>query len=51
MHLQEDGRCTNAFELIATKEMLKAAYLVLKSKPGMMTPGTDDETLDGIDTK
>ena len=46
--LQEDGRCTNAFNLISDKEILKSAYLELKSKPGMMTKGIDQETLDGI---
>lgn len=30
--------------------MLIAAYLKLKSKPGMMSPGVDEETLDGINT-
>lgn len=49
--LQEDGRCTNAFKLISDKEILKAAYNKLKSKPGMMTKGSDEETLDGIDHK
>lgn len=49
--LQEDGRCANAFNLISSPEMLKAAYAILKSKPGMMSKGTDEETLDGIDTK
>jgi retron-type reverse transcriptase len=28
--------------------MLIAAYLEIKSKPGMMSKGSDDETLDGI---
>lgn len=28
--------------------MLIAAYSNIKSKPGMMTKGTDDVTLDGI---
>lgn len=49
--LQEDGRCTNAFNLISDKEILMAAYWKLKSKPGMMTKGSDDETLDGIKTE
>jgi group II intron reverse transcriptase/maturase len=48
LKLQEDGLCTNAFNLISEPKMLKAAYLAIKSKPGMMTEGTDDETLDGI---
>lgn len=43
-----DGRCTNAFKLITSKSILLAAYWMLKSKPGMMTKGSDQETLDGI---
>jgi len=46
--LQEDGKCTNAFNLISDVRILKAAYFKLKSKPGMMTEGSDGETLDGI---
>lgn len=49
--LQEDGRCTNAFKLVSDKDILIAAYLKLKSNPGMMTPGVDEETLDGINTE
>lgn len=51
MTFQEDGRCTNAYKIISTKSVLLAAYLALKSKPGMMTKGVDQETLDGIDMK
>lgn len=32
-------------------EILKIAYLMIKSKPGNMTEGVDKETLDGIDGK
>lgn len=46
--LQEDGKCINAFNIISSPEMLIAAYSNIKSKPGMMTKGTDDVTLDGI---
>jgi group II intron reverse transcriptase/maturase len=48
LKLQKDGLCTNAFNLISDPNMLKAAYLTIKSKPGMMTEGSDEETLDGI---
>lgn len=48
LELQSDGLCTNAFNIISDPRILKAAYLVIKSKPGMMTKGTDNETLDGI---
>jgi len=48
LKLQSDGKCTNAFNLISDPEILRAAYLAIKSKPGMMTEGVDEETLDGI---
>jgi len=51
MTYHEDGRCTNAFNLITSKPILMAAYWALKSKPGMMTKGIDEETLDGINIK
>lgn len=51
INLQEDGKCTNAFKLISDKKLLIAAYLELKSKPGMMTKGSEEETVDGIDDK
>ena len=44
----QDGRCTNAFEVIAKYETLLMAYESIKSNPGNMTKGVDDETLDGI---
>lgn len=46
--LQSDGKCINAFNLISSPEMLIAAYSTIKSKPGMMTKGSDEVTLDGI---
>lgn len=42
------GRCTNAFKILSRPDVLQAAYEKLKSKPGMMTPGVDRTTLDGI---
>lgn len=51
MTYHEDGRCTNAFNLITSKPMLLAAYWSLRSKPGMMTKGSDEETLDNISMK
>lgn len=51
LKLQKDGLCTNAFNLISDPGMLRAAYLAIKSKPGMMTEGSDKETLDGIDNE
>jgi group II intron reverse transcriptase/maturase len=44
----EDGRCTNAFEVLSEPSVLKMAYERMKSNPGNMVPGTDEETLDGI---
>jgi hypothetical protein len=51
MTYHEDGRCTNAFQLITSETVLLSAYRTLRSKPGMMTKGIDQETLDGIDMK
>jgi len=44
----QDGRCVNTFNLISDPEILKIAYLTIKSKPGNMTKGVNEETLDGI---
>lgn len=43
-----NNKCTNAFKLITSVECLRAAYIDLKSKPGMMVKGIDEITLDGI---
>ena len=44
----QDGRYSGLYNLLATEELLFAAYHKIKSKPGNMTPGSDGETLDGI---
>lgn len=44
----ENGQCTNAYEVICKLEALYTAYMNIKSEPGNMTPGADSETLDGI---
>lgn len=38
----------NLIDKIGNPDVLKIAYLNIKSKPGNMTSGIDDETLDGI---
>lgn len=38
-------------KIISNIDILKLAYLNIKSKPGNMTPGTDNETLDGLSEK
>lgn len=43
-----NGKCSNAFKILSKPEVLKVAYETIKSKPGNMTPGVDNETLDGI---
>lgn len=48
LRIDENGKCTNAFSLISTPEIIKIAYESMKSKAGNMVPGTDKETLDGI---
>lgn len=35
-------------EIISDEEVLKQAYINIKSKPGNMTKGTDGKTLDGM---
>ena len=42
------GKYRKIIHLIADVDMLKYAYTLIKSKPGNLTPGGDDETLDGI---
>jgi hypothetical protein len=39
----------NAFEIICNPKTLLYAYKMIKSNPGNMVPGTDEETMDGID--
>lgn len=39
------------YRLLLNKELLTISYNIIKSKPGNMTPGTDNETLDGISNK
>ena len=43
-----EGKCINAYDIISSVETLKMAYEMIKSNPGNMTRGTDEETLDGI---
>lgn len=43
-----EGKCVNAIEVISSPQILKMAYEMIKSNPGNMTKGSDDETLDGI---
>jgi hypothetical protein len=40
---------TKVLDLLSDTDILIAAYSKLKSSPGNMTPGMDQETLDGID--
>jgi hypothetical protein len=44
----QDGRCTNLMKIISDPAALRSAYHRIKSKPGSMTKGSDNETLDGI---
>ena len=46
-----DFKFTNLRAIIADPEFLMHAYGLIKSKPGNMTPGVDNVTLDGIETK
>lgn len=43
-----EGKCTNLSNIIFDVRTLMLAYEKIKSKPGNMVPGTDNETLDGL---
>jgi group II intron reverse transcriptase/maturase len=43
-----DGKYSGLHKLVYSEELLFAAYWEIKSKPGNMTPGSDEETLDGV---
>jgi len=40
-----------SYKQLCNLDLIKEAYSILKSKPGNMTPGTDNETLDKISLK
>lgn len=44
----KDGKYNGLIHVISDPEILYAAYLLIKSKPGNMTHGPDKSTLDGI---
>ncbi|KAG6887687.1 hypothetical protein C0992_011178 [Termitomyces sp. T32_za158] len=44
----ENGKFTGLYKTLATSEILIQAYHKIKSKPGNMTPGSDNETLDSF---
>jgi hypothetical protein len=48
LRFNADGKCSNAFEVISSVQVLKLAYETIKSKPGNMVRGVTPETLDGI---
>jgi len=39
------------FKLLTNIELLKHAYNIIKSNPGNMTPGSDNQTIDGMSLK
>lgn len=45
---RRDNLYNGLINIIADPEFLKACYLEIKSKPGNMTKGTSNTTLDGI---
>ena len=47
----EEGKCINAYNVLSKLEILNTAYMNIKSEPGNMTPGVNEETLDGISEK
>jgi hypothetical protein len=49
LHYDQEGKCLNAFKTLSDPYILRLAYESIKSTPGNMVKGTDQETLDGID--
>jgi len=43
-----NGKYRGLYRLLCNEEFLFGAYHQIKSKPGNMTPGTDEITLDGV---
>lgn len=48
LSFNEEGKCTNAFEVLSDPGTLRDAYETIKNKSGNMVPGSVPETLDGI---
>ncbi len=46
----DNDKFTGLYKSIANSNTLTRAYLNIKSKPGNMTPGSDNVTLDGVST-
>ncbi|KAK6329607.1 hypothetical protein TWF718_003551, partial [Orbilia javanica] len=46
-----EPRIKNLYKLMLSQDLYKLAYHNIKSKPGNMTPGIDEITLDGISLK
>jgi group II intron reverse transcriptase/maturase len=44
----KDAVNKDLFRMVCNKDLLTISYNLIKSKPGNMTPGTDNETLDKI---
>lgn len=51
MLLKGDGTYNGLIRILSNPEFLQACYLEIKSKPGNMSKGTDNTTLDGINIK
>jgi len=43
-----NGKYYGMYKLICDEEILFGSYYMMRSKPGNMSPGTDEETFDGI---
>ncbi len=46
-----NGKYYGLYKLICDEDILFGSYYSMKSKPGNMTPGQDEETFDGISKK
>jgi hypothetical protein len=48
LKFNKEKKCTNAFMLLSDPQILRSVYETIKSHPGNMVHGSNNETLDGI---
>lgn len=48
-HMRKDNKYNGLINIIADPAFLKACYHEIRSKPGNMSKGITNETLDGIE--
>lgn len=50
-YMRKDNKYNGIINIIANPAFLKACYNEIKSRPGNMSKGITNETLDGIDDR